>query len=56
MVATRLTGSEIEDLKDMAATHFWPHALPAGDMSEETGLKLVTGAKGVWVEDVEGKR
>ncbi len=56
MVATRLTGSEIEDLKEMVAAHFWPHALPAGDMSEETGLKLVTSANGVWVEDVEGKK
>jgi len=40
----------------MAVEHFWPHSRPVGDMSEETGIKLVTRGKGVWVEDVEGKQ
>ena len=56
MVPTRLSGHEIEELKDLANVHFWPHARQAGDMSQETGIKLVTSAKGVWVEDAEGKR
>ncbi len=56
MVAKRLTGAEIEELKQLASAHFWPHARQAGDMSEETGIKLVTRAQGVWVEDAEGKR
>ena len=54
MVSTRLTGEEIEELKQQAADHFWPHSSPTGDLSDETGLRLVTRAKGVWVEDTEG--
>ena len=56
MTTAKLTGEQIEDIKQMAADHFWPHARPAGDMSEETGLKLVTDAQGVWVTDASGKR
>ena len=55
-MVTRLTGEEIEEIKQMAADHFWPHSKMAGDMSDETGLKVVTRAKGVWVEDVEGQQ
>ena len=47
---------EIEKLKGQASTHFWPHSRRAGDMSEDTGVKLVTKAEGVWVEDAEGER
>ena len=56
VAANRLTGEEIEELKTQASTHFWPHSRLAGDMSDETGVKLVTSAEGVWVEDVEGRR
>ena len=56
MVAGRLTGEQIEELKELATTHFWPHSRMAGDMSEETGVKVVTEAKGVWVNDAEGNR
>jgi adenosylmethionine-8-amino-7-oxononanoate aminotransferase len=55
-MAKTLSGTEIEDLKQMAADHFWPHARMAGDMSDDSGIKLVTRAKGVWVEDAEGKQ
>ena len=55
MTAT-LTGEQIEDIKQVAADHFWPHARSAGDMSEETGVRVVAEAKGVWVTDAEGKR
>ncbi len=51
MAAGRLTGTEIEDLKGMAAAHFWPHARQAGDLSDDTGVRIVTSAEGVWVED-----
>ncbi len=51
-----LTGEEIEDLKQMGEAHFWPHSRPMGDMSDETGLKLVSKAEGVWVEDAQGNR
>jgi adenosylmethionine-8-amino-7-oxononanoate aminotransferase len=56
MATERLTGEEIEELKQMGAAHFWPHGRPGGDMSEETGVKLATKAKGVWIEDVDGKQ
>jgi adenosylmethionine-8-amino-7-oxononanoate aminotransferase len=56
MVTNRLSSSEIEELKQMAADHFWPHSRAAGDLSDETGLRLVTKAKGVWVEDAEGNQ
>ena len=56
MTTAKLTGEQIEDIKQMAADHFWPHARPAGDMSDETGLKVVTDAQGVWVTDASGKR
>ena len=55
-MAKKLTGEEVEELKGLATSHFWPHGPQAGDMSEETGLKLATRAEGVWVEDVDGKR
>ena len=48
-----LTGERIEELKQQAADHFWPHNNPAGNMDED-GIKLVQSGKGVWVEDVEG--
>ena len=56
MADVALTGEEIEELKDLANRHFWPHARPVGDMSDESGIKLVTGGKGVWVDDVSGRR
>jgi adenosylmethionine-8-amino-7-oxononanoate aminotransferase len=46
-----LSGSELEDIKLMAQKHFWPHAKPAGDISEETGLKTITKGEGVWLYD-----
>ena len=56
MTTTKLTGEQIEEIKQVAADHFWPHMRPAGDMSEETGLRVVAEAEGVWITDAEGKR
>ena len=56
MVTTRLTGEEIEELQALGSAHFWPHSRPAGDMSDETGIKLVTGGEGIWVEGADGNR
>ena len=56
MATAKLTGEQIEELKDVASAHFWPHARPVADMSDETGIKLVDGAQGIWVNDVDGKR
>ncbi len=53
----RLTNTEdIDQARADAAAHFWPHSKPAGDMSKETGVQLVTRGQGVWVEDAEGER
>jgi adenosylmethionine-8-amino-7-oxononanoate aminotransferase len=54
-MATTLTGEQIEELKQQAADHFWPHNNPAGNM-DDGGIKLVQSGKGVWVEDVEGEQ
>ena len=54
-MATTLSGERIEELKQQAADHFWPHNNPAGNMDED-GIKLVQSGKGVWVEDVEGEQ
>ena len=56
MATAKMTGEQIEELKDVASAHFWPHARPVGDMSDETGIRLVDGAEGIWVDDVDGKR
>ena len=56
MATNLLSGEEIEELKELATAHFWPHARTAGDMSDETGVKVVTSAEGVWVQDGQGKR
>ncbi|MQG24776.1 MAG: aspartate aminotransferase family protein, partial [SAR202 cluster bacterium] len=48
------TGEDLENLKDMAAAHFWPHSRQAGDLSDDTGITLVGDANGVWVEDLKG--
>ncbi|MCH7746232.1 MAG: aspartate aminotransferase family protein [Chloroflexi bacterium] len=56
MTTSRLSGEDIEELKQLASAHFWPHGRQAGDMSEETGVKLVNTSKGVWVDDIDGKR
>jgi adenosylmethionine-8-amino-7-oxononanoate aminotransferase len=56
MAARTLRGEEIEELRQLASDHFWPHVRPIGDMSAETGINIVTRAKGVWVEDAEGNR
>jgi len=47
---------EVEELRRMAASHFWPHGWQLHDLSEETAVILVRRGRGVWVEDVEGKR
>ena len=52
----RLTGEQIEELKQLGEAHFWPHSRPIADMSDETGIKLATKAEGVWVEDGQGGR
>ena len=52
---TTVSGEVIEELKQQATEHFWPHARQTNDMFGDNGLKLVSDSKGVWVYDVEGK-
>ena len=54
-MVTTLTGEQLEEVKQQAAEHFWPHARQAGNVSEDTGLKVVTDAQGVWVNDAAGE-
>ena len=54
-MTTTLSGERIEELKQQAADHFWPHNNPAGNMDDD-GIKLVQSGKGVWVEDVHGEQ
>ena len=53
---SNLSGVEIEEIKQKAAENFWPHARQTKDMFGETGLQIVSSAKGVWVDDVLGER
>ena len=46
---TTLSGEVIEELKQQATEHFWPHARQTNDMFGDNGLKLVSDSKGVWV-------
>ena len=55
-MVTMLTGEQLEEIKQDAADHFWPHAKMAGDVSDETGLMVATGGKGVWVKDASGSQ
>ncbi len=55
-MTTAITNAPVDEIRDNAARHFWPHSKPAGDMQQSSGLQLVTGAEGVWVDDVEGNR
>ena len=54
-MVTALTGEQIEEIKQQAAEHFWPHSAQAGDMSE-SGVRIVNSGKGVWVEDAVGDK
>lgn len=47
---------DMDQARADAARNFWPHSKPAGDMSKETGVQLVTRGDGVWVEDPDGEK
>ena len=56
MVRELLDAYDVEEIKTMAAAHFWPHSRQAGDMSDETGVKLVVRGEGSYVQDAAGKQ
>jgi adenosylmethionine-8-amino-7-oxononanoate aminotransferase len=56
MVAKPLSGEKIEELKGLGETHYWPHSRPTGDLSDDTGIKIVTHSEGIWVEGPTGER
>jgi putrescine aminotransferase len=55
-VNNQLTEQEIKEARADAEAHFWPQSRQAGDVSAETGIKLVTEGKGVWVTDADGDK
>jgi len=48
--------SAADEARQQAAEHFWPHGRLSGDMTPESGLQVVDGGSGVWVEDLDGNR
>ena len=56
MATKTISGERLEELKQKAAEHFWPHARQTEDMFGEGGITLVDQANGVWVDDVDGNR
>ena len=52
----QLTAEEIAAARADAEAHFWPQSRQAGDVSPQTGIKLVTEGKGVWVTDADGDK
>ena len=55
-MATRPNFSASDEARQQAAEHFWPHGRLTGDMTPESGLQVVDGGSGVWVEDLDGNR
>jgi len=51
-----LSGHQIEEIKLDAVNHFWPHGRQAGDLSDDSGIQIVSSADGVWIEDVYGEK
>ena len=45
-----------EELTKAGEAHFWPHVHVAGDLSSDSGIKLVDRAEGPWVYDMAGDR
>lgn len=44
------------DPRGQAEANFWPHGRTTGDMSVESGVQVVDGGSGVWVQDLDGNR
>jgi adenosylmethionine-8-amino-7-oxononanoate aminotransferase len=53
---TPLARETLELLQAQWEAHFWPHAKKAGDLSADSGIKLVVRGRGVWVYDAAGCR
>ncbi len=53
---TSTTVAKENDIRHQAEDYFWPHGRIAGNVSKESGLQIVTGGTGVWVEDADGER
>ena len=47
---------DLDEARADAEAHFWPHSGAVGNVSGETGLRLVTRGEGVWVTEGEGER
>ena len=58
MVATKYTGEQLEELRQMAHDHLWVHSRQLNDLDDPDdpdGLKIFVEGKGCWVTDVEGR-
>ena len=53
---TTFTGDQIEEIKQNASEHFWPHSRQTSNMFGDNGIHVVQKAHGVWVEDVETRK
>jgi adenosylmethionine-8-amino-7-oxononanoate aminotransferase len=51
-----LDRQSLATLRTQGEAHFWPHAKKAGDLSAESGVKVVIRGRGVWVYDATGRR
>ena len=46
----------MEELQQIALSHFWPHSQQVSDLEKSDGLHVVTEGEGCWVTDTEGRR
>ena len=46
----------MEELQQIALSHFWPHSQQVSDLEKSDGLHIVTEGEGCWVTDTEGRR
>ena len=44
------------DVRHEVEAHFWPHSQRAGRVAKDSGLQVVSGGRGVWVEDIDGEQ
>ena len=56
MTETQVSPDHPDEIRRKAAEHFWPHSTHSRNTPKETGLQVVTGGSGVWVDDIDGER
>ena len=56
MASTEAEHPPLEELRQMALSHFWPHSQQVAGLENPDGLHVVTEGQGCWVTDTEGRR